>query len=273
MLLISIVFVSLIAISAVSAADNLNDTVAVSDDSDVVAIDNDDAVVKVNNDDSSVAAEDVDDVVSVDAADKENVVSKESYSDSLKIGNRSSSSSGSFNFSSIDFGSLFNGTTISFGNGTTFNFTDLFGENSTFSFGNGTSFNISDLLNGTFSFGNGTNSSFDFSSIMKIFGETKETINATDIEKIYTTNTKFSATVMKDNKTLESGSVIFTVDNKEYVGHIQNGTATVTIPNLKPGDHYIFSEYADVLAKNVITVKKATPKLTAKIKLSKLKQK
>ena len=147
------------------------------------------------------------------------------------------------------------------------------GENSTFSFGNGTSLNISDLLNGTFSFGNGTNSSFDFSSIMKIFGETKETINATDMEKIYTTNTKFSATVMKDNKTLESGSVIFTVDNKEYVGHIQNGTATVTIPNLKPGDHYIFSEYADVLAKNVITVKQATPKLTAKNKAFKVKAK
>ncbi len=78
---------------------------------------------------------------------------------------------------------------------------------------------------------------------------------------------------MKGDKPLDSGSVIFTVDNQEIVGHIVNGTATVTIKDLKPGDHYIFSEYADVLAKNVITVKKATPNLTAKAKTFKVKTK
>jgi hypothetical protein len=264
LLLISVIFVSLIAISAVSAADNVSDSVAVSDDSNVIAVDNDDEIVNVNADESSVAAEDADEIVSVDA-DKD-IVSAESSSDSLKINfsGSSSRSSGSFNFSSIDFGSLFNGTTISFGNGTSFNFTDLFNGNSTFSFGNGTSFNISDLLNGTFSFGNGTNSSFDFSSILNIFGGTTETINATDMKKVYTTNTKFSVNILKGNETLTSGAVIFTVDNKEYAGSWDGDVVSVNLKNLKPGDHFIMTEYGQILAKNKITVSKATPKLTAK---------
>ena len=272
LLFISIIFVSLIAISVVSAADNINDTVAVSDDSSVVAIDSNDEIVNVNVEDTGVAVSDSDDEI-VSAADKEIVVSKGSNDDSLKINFTGSGSGSSFNISNIDFGSLFNGTTISFGNGTSFNFTDLF-NGTTLSFGNGTSFNISVLLNGTFSFGNGTNSTFDFSSILNIFGGTKETINATDIEKVYTTKTDYSAVVMKGNETLTTGTVIFTIDNKEINGRIgSDGVAKISISNLKPGTHYIISEYGDVLTKNVITVKKANPKLTAKNKSFKVKTK
>jgi hypothetical protein len=118
--------------------------------------------------------------------------------------------------------------------------------------------------------GNGT---FDISSILNIFGGSTETINATNVKKVYTPTTKFSVTVMKGNDTVKSGTVVFTVDNKVLTGDIENGVATVSIPSLKPGTHYIISEYGDVLVKNKITVTKATPKLTAKAKAFKVKTK
>ena len=290
LMIISLVFISLLAVSAVSAADNVSDVVEVSnaEDSNVVAVDSEDEIVSTDVADEVVAVDSEDEVVGPDVAHKEDLISKDSKSeDSLKIG---SSGSGS----SFDFSKMFNGTSIDLGNGTKFNLSDLL-NGTTLSFGNGTSINISDLLNGNFSFGNGTsfnissllnsstfgNGTFDFSSIMNIFGggskETsgsKETIEAEDLTKIYTTNTKYSVTVKKGNETLTSGTVIFTVDNKEVNGHIgSNGVATVSLKDLKPGTHYVLVEYGDVLVKKVITVKKATPKLTAKNKAFKVKAK
>ena len=286
LMIISLVFISLLAVSAVSAADNVSDVVEVSnaEDSNVVAVDSEDDVVStdVADDVEVVAADSEDEVLSTDVVEKEDKLSKDSASDdTLKIG-----SSG--NGSSFDFSKMFNGTSIDLGNGTKFNLSDLL-NGTTLSFGNGTSINISSLLNGNFSFGNGTsfnissllnsstfgNGTFDFSSIMNIFGGgSKETIEAEDLTKIYTTNTKYSATVKKGNETLTSGTVIFTVDNKEVNGHIgSNGVATVSLKDLKPGTHYVIVEYGDVLVKKVITVKKATPKLTAKNKAFKVKAK
>ena len=128
------------------------------------------------------------------------------------------------------------------------------------------------ILNSS-TFGNGT---FDFSSIMNIFGgktTDQETIIASDLTKVYTPSTTFSVTVMKGNQTLTTGTVIFTIDNKEYTARIgSNGVASITL-NLNGGTHYVISEYGGVLVKNVITVKKATPKLTAKAKTFKVKTK
>lgn len=276
LMIISLVFISLLAVSAVSAADNVSDVVEVSnaEDSNVVAVDSEDEIVSTDVADEVVAVDSEDEVVGADVAEKEDVISKDSKSeDSLKIG-----SSG--NGSSFDFSKMFNGTSIDLGNGTKFNLSDLL-NGTTLSFGNGTSINISDLLNGNFSFGNGTsfnissllnsstfgNGTFDFSSIINMFGGSKETIEAADLTKVYTANTKYSVTVKKGNETLTSGTVIFTIDNKEVTGHIgSDGVATVSLKNLKPGTHFVVVEYGDVLVKKVITVKKATPKLTAKNK-------
>ena len=278
LLFISIIFVSLIAVSAVSAADNVNDTVAVSDEANIVAVENDKIVSIDDNDKIAsavveesevIAADDADEIVSTDDSEKETVVS-------------SGSSFG--NGSSIDFSKLFNGTSITFGNGTSFNMSSLF-NGTTISFGNGTSFNTSSLFGANITFGNssfnissligGNGTSFDFSKIMDLMGGTpKESINATDISKVYTTNTKYKVTVMKGNETLTTGTVVFTVDNKEYTGHIgSDGVASVVLKNLKPGNHFITSEYGDVLVKNIISVKKANPKLYAKNKSFKVKAK
>ena len=270
MLFISIIFVSLIAVSAVSAADNVNDTVAVSDEANIVAVEND-KIVSADVEESDVlAADNADEIVSADDSDKETVLSDGS----------SSFGSGS----GIDIEKLFNGTSITFGNGTSFNMGDLF-NGTTISFGNGTSFNTSSLFGANITFGNssfnissligGNGTSFDFSKIMDLMGGTpKESINATDISKVYTTNTKYKVTVMKGNETLTTGTVVFTVDNKEYTGHIgSDGVASVVLKNLKPGNHFIISEYGDVLVKNIISVKKANPKLYAKNKSFKVKAK
>ena len=270
MLFISIIFVSLIAVSAVSAADNVNDTVAVSDEANIVAVEND-KIVSADVEESDVlAADNADEIVSADDSDKETVLSDGS----------SSFGSGS----GIDIEKLFNGTSITFGNGTSFNMGDLF-NGTTISFGNGTSFNTSSLFGANFTFGNssfnissligGNGTSFDISKILDMIGGTpKESINATDASGVYLNNIKFKVTVMKGNETLTTGTVVFTIDNKEYTGHIgSDGVASVTLKNLKPGDHFITSEYGDVLVKNVISVKKAVPVLTAKNKAFKAKTK
>ena len=270
MLFISIIFVSLIAVSAVSAADNVNDTVAVSDEANIVAVEND-KIVSADVEESDVlAADNADEIVSADDSDKETVLSDGS----------SSFGSGS----GIDIEKLFNGTSITFGNGTSFNMGDLFNA-TTISFGNGTSFNTSSLFGANFTFGNssfnissligGNGTSFDISKILDMMGGTpKESINATDASGVYLNNIKFKVTVMKGNETLTTGTVVFTIDNKEYTGHIgSDGVASVTLKNLKPGDHFITSEYGDVLVKNVISVKKAAPVLTAKNKAFKAKTK
>ncbi|WP_405310483.1 Ig-like domain-containing protein [Methanobrevibacter sp.] len=270
MLFISIIFVSLIAVSAVSAADNVNDTVAVSDEANIVAVEND-KIVSADVEESDVlAADNADEIVSADDSDKETVLSDGS----------SSFGSGS----GIDIEKLFNGTSITFGNGTSFNMGDLF-NGTTISFGNGTSFNTSSLFGANFTFGNssfnissligGNGTSFDISKILDMMGgTTKESINATDASGVYLKDIIFKVTVMKGNETLTTGTVVFTIDNKEYTGHIgSDGVASVTFNNLKPGDHFITSEYGDVLVKNIISVEKAVPVLTAKNKAFKAKTK
>ena len=234
-------------------------------------MDNADKIVSAGaNDSNVVSADSKDEMVSTDVVEKDDVVS---------IGSKSGNSS------SFDFSSLFNGTSISFGNGTSFNLSSLF-NGTTISFGNGTSFNTSSLLNANFTFGNGTSfnvssligsngTSFDIGSILDIFGgkTVTDSINATDLSKVYTTNTKYSVKVMHGNETLTSGAVSFTIDNKEYVGSWKDGSVYVNLKNLKPGDHFIITEYGQTLDKNKITVAKATPKLTAKNKAFKVKTK
>ena len=200
------------AISAVSATDNINDTVAVSnDDSNVIAVDSEDKIASADVDASDViaVAADDSDVVSSDNGDEvlsTNVVEK----DNVISGSKS---------------------------------------------------------------GNGSN--FDISSILDMFGgkTVQDSINATDFTKDYTTNTKYSVNVLHGNETLTSGAVTFTVDNKEYVGSWKDDSVYVNLKNLKPGDHFIITEYGQTLAKNKITVKKATPKLAAKNKAFKVKTK
>ncbi|WP_458403002.1 hypothetical protein [Methanobrevibacter sp.] len=258
-------FVSLIAVSAVSAADNVSDAVAVSDvdESEVIAVDNEVEPVSVDESDV-VAADNGAEPVSANAA---------ADSEVLKVGSFSSKGNSTFSFgngTTFDISSLLNGTTISFGNGTTMDLSSLlngttitFGNGSTF--GNGT-FDISSLLNGTtLSFGNGTslsfgNSSFDLSSLVGMLGGNtkKDSIEGSDLTKYYTKNTAYKVTVKNGNDTLTSGNVVFTINNKEYVGHIgSDGVASVNLKTLKPGTYYITAEYGTAIVKHTITVKKA----------------
>ena len=86
----------------------------------------------------------------------------------------------------------------------------------------------------------------------------KVVINSTDINKYYTKTIKFAVTINSGNDTVSTGNVIFTINNKEYVGHIdKNGVASVELKSLKPGKYSIFSEYNDYMVKNIITVKKS----------------
>ena len=161
------------------------------------------------------------------------------------------------NGTGIDISGLLNGTGISL-NGTTFDISGLL--NGTGISLNGTTLDISGLLNGTglniSGLSNGTG--FNISSIIDIFGGKKDSINSTDLTKYYTQTTTFKVTVKNGDAPLTSGNVVFTIDNKEYVGSIgSDGVASVKIKNLKPGKHYITSEYAQVMVKNTITVKKA----------------
>jgi hypothetical protein len=284
---ISIFLVSLFVIGAVSATDNVTEDVVISnaEDADVISVDNEDVQVStdliekeniVKDAETTINSSNTDDGNSADQTGTDSNILGVSDSDSaVSIG-------GNSNGTGFDFKSLFNGTTFNSGNGTGFNISDLL--NGTISFGNGTSFNVSELLNGNFSFGNGTsfnissllngtmgNGTFDISSILDMFGGNTKTdsITASDLTTYYAQNTQFKVTVKNGNETLKSGSVIFTIDNKEYVGHIgSDGVATVNIKNLKPGTHYIISEYGQTLAKNVITVKKSiiTKDVTKKVK-------
>ncbi len=263
------VFISLLAIGAVSAADS----------TDIAAIADADNPVDV------ISLEDNVDEISVDDIEKENVVETSADdSDVLAVADETEKVS-------ISFGSG-NGTKFNFGNttfninGTTFNLDDL--TNGTFSLGNGTTFNISSLLNGTIGLGNGTTfnissflngtgngTTFDLSSFMNMFGGTQITATTADIEQVYSGNTVFKATILESNKTVEAGkNVIFTINNKDYIQRTDaNGTATLSI-NLPAGTYYIYTEYNnDIIAKNQIVIKKAASKITASAKTYKAKTK
>ncbi len=274
------VFISLLAIGAVSAADNSTDIAAIADADNPVEV---------------ISLEDNVDEISVDDIEKENVVETSADdSDVLAVADETekvSISFGSGNGTKFNFGSG-NGTKFNFGNttfninGTTFNLGDL--TNGTFSLGNGTTFNISSLLNGTIGLGNGTTfnissflngtgngTTFDLSSFMNMFGGTQVTATTADIEQVYSGNTVFKATILESNKTVEAGkNVIFTINNKDYIERTNaNGTATLSI-NLPAGTYYIYTEYNnDIIAKNQIVIKKAASKITASAKTYKSKTK
>ena len=266
-------FISLLALSAVSAADNIADDIVASDvdDSDVIAVDNENEALNANVDDSDViAADNENEVVSADVAANENVL-KGSSGSGFSFGNGSSFNLGNMTFNingtTFNLGDLTNGT-FSLGNGTSFNISSLL--NDTFSFGNGTSFNISSFLNGT-----GTGTTFDISKFMKMFGDSSsETIEAEDMTTVYTPSITYKVTIKSGNKTVTQGNVVFTINNKEYIGHIRSdGTASVSISGLKAGTYYVVIEYGQTIVKKTITIKKATAKLTAKNKAFKAKVK
>ncbi|WP_298524980.1 hypothetical protein [uncultured Methanobrevibacter sp.] len=262
--LVFMVLISLCLVSAVSAADNSTDVIESADADEVQAIENVDEIIAVEND---VVLE------NAGVADEPALAVDDSAADSslginFTFGGNGGNSSTKFNFSDIkfdlgngtsfDLGSLLNGTTLSFGNGTSFNITDLLNSNMTF--GNGTSFDLGSLMNMT---GNGTGS-FDISSLLGMLGGTKITFNATDINQVYSGNTNFKVTVLDGDKPAAQQTVVFTVDNKDYVGRTdENGTATVSL-DLAAGTHYIYTEYNNVIGKNKIEITKATSKITAK---------
>lgn len=271
LVLISIALVSLLAISAVSAENNISDTIAVSD----VA-----AVSEAGDSADLSAADDINNKLSANDVEKEieekvsaadcDEISAADDTEELSFG--SSGKNTTFDFKNITFNTdngtsfslsdLLNGT-FTLGNGTTFNFSSL--GNGTISFGgNGTKFNFTDMFNSTGSNGTG---SFDFSSIIKMFGDTGPNYSATtsDMELVYSGSTTFKATILDSNKTVEAGKdVIFTINNKDYLERTDaNGTADVKL-SLKPGTYYIYTEYNnEILAKNQITIKKASSKITA----------
>lgn len=270
--LVFMVLISLCLISAVSAADNTTDVIETADVNEVQAIDNADESIGVEND---VVLE------STDVVDEPTLSVDEGAADSTLAANFTFGSKGGngtkFDFSNISFdfgngtkidlGSLLNGTTLSFGNGTSFNFTDLFNSNMTF--GNGTSFNLTQIMNMT---GNGTGS-FDISSILGMLGGSKITFNATDIDKVYSGDTTFKVKVLDSDKPVSQQTVVFTVDNTDYVGRTdENGVATISL-NLAAGTHYIYTEYNNVIGKNKIVIKKADSKITANKKAFKSKTK
>ena len=188
------------------------------------------------------------------------------------------------NLTDFDFGALFgNGTGLNltgfdfgalFGNGTGLNLTGfdlsgLFG-------GNGTGLNLTDLIGNLFG-GNGTNatfdwssifggnttgnntntSSFDMSGIIDMITGKKDSINSTDLTTYYAKKTNFKVTVMSGDKPLTSGSVVFTINNKEYASKIgSDGVATLS-QKLKPGTYFITTEYAQTIVKNKIVIKKS----------------
>lgn len=172
--IILMILISLCIISASSAADNLTDVVEITEDMDnVQSIDNVEENMAVEND--VVLEENVDTidepVLSVDDSGADSSLGEGTFSFGTGgNGTKFDFSNITFNFgngTTIDLGSLLNGTTISLGNGTSFNITDLMNSNMTF--GNGTSFNLTQIMNMT---GNGTGS-FDISAIMDMIGGKK----------------------------------------------------------------------------------------------------
>ena len=272
--LVFMVLISLCVITAASATDNVTDVVEISDDADEVqAIDNiDEENVAVENDvvlEKNVEIVD-EPILSMDNSDDDTSLGDSAFSFGKGNGTTFDFSNITFNFgngTTIDLGSLLNGTTISLGNGTSFNITDLMNSNMTF--GNGTSFNLTQIMNMT---GNGTGS-FDISAIMDMIGGKKVTFEAQDIKQTYSGPITFKVKVLESDKPVSQQTVIFTVDNTDYVGRTdENGTATISL-NLAAGTHYIYTEYNNVIGKNQIEITKAGSKLTANKKTFKSKLK
>ena len=272
--LVFMVLISLCVITAASATDNVTDVVEISDDADEVqAIDNiDEENVAVENDvvlEKNVEIVD-EPILSMDNSDDDTSLGDSAFSFGKGNGTTFDFSNITFNFgngTTIDLGSLLNGTTISLGNGTTFNMSSLLNSNMTF--GNGTSFNLTQIMNMT---GNGT---FDIGAILDLIGgkTSKITFEAEDIKQTYSGPVTFKIKVLDGDKPVTQQTVIFTVDNTDYVGRTdKDGYATLSI-DLAAGTHYVYTEYNNVIGKNKIEITKAASKLTAKKKTFKAKAK
>ena len=276
--IVLMVLISFCIISAASAAENVSDVVEITENvNEVQSIDNVDENIGVEND--AVLEENVDTndepILSAANSGEDTKLSDSSFSFSGFGGNGSSKfdfSNITFDFGNgtkIDLGSLLNGTSISFGNGTSFNISSLLNSNMTF--GNGTSFNLTQIMNMT---GNGTGS-FDISAILDLIGgkTSKITFEAQDIKQTYSGPTTFKIKVLDGDKPVAQQTVVFTVDNTEYVGRTdKDGYATISL-NLAAGTHYVYTEYNNVIGKNKIEITKAASKLTAKKKTFKAKTK
>ena len=273
--LVIMVLISLCFITAASAADNVTDVVEITDDgNDVQSVDNVDENIAVEND--AVLEENVETadepILSAVNSDDDPALGESSFSFSGFGGNGSKFDFSNITFdfgngTTIDLGSLLNGTTISLGNGTTFNMSSLLNSNMTF--GNGTSFNLTQIMNMT---GNGT---FDIGAILDLIGgkTSKITFEAEDIKQTYSGPVTFKIKVLDGDKPVTQQTVIFTVDNTDYVGRTdKDGYATLSI-DLAAGTHYVYTEYNNVIGKNKIEITKAASKLTAKKKTFKAKAK
>ena len=264
LVIISMVFISLLVIGAVSAADDIDDTdvAVITDDNSMDVLSVDDSIAVENKNVIKDGAEGVEGDTGVGEGDS-----------STSDGNRTKFNLGNVTFNlgngtSFNLSSLLNGSTISLGNGTSFNISSLM--NGNMSFGNGTSFNISSILNTS-----GENGTFDISSILGMLGGNtqKVVINATDIDMVYAGSTTFKATITEGNSTVAQKTVIFTINNKDYVKSTNdNGVATLKI-NLAAGTYFIYTEYNNVIQKNKIVIKKAASKLAASAKTYKAKTK
>ena len=240
LVIISMVFISLLVIGAVSAADDIDDT----DDNSMDVLSVDDSIAVENKNVIKDGAEGVEGDTGVGEGDS-----------STSDGNRTK-----FNLGNVTF---------NLGNGTSFNLSSLL-NGSTISLGNGTSFNISSILNTS-----EENGTFDISSILGMLGGNtqKVVINATDIDMVYAGSTTFKATITEGNTTVAQKTVIFTINNKDYVTSTNdNGVATLKI-NLVAGTYFIYTEYNNVIQKNKIVIKKAASKLAASAKTYKAKTK
>ena len=294
-LLISMVIISLLAIGAVSASENASDVIKTSDVNHVVTVEND--VATFDNLSKEIENEQVDlsENEPTEVSESESALLSQSNPVVVNVAddgiNKDDSLSDGFDLSGLfggnstfDLGALFgNGTGLNltdfdfgalFGNGTGLNLTDfdlsgLFG-------GNGTGLNLTDLIGNLFG-GNGTNatfdwssifggnttgnntntSSFDMSGIIDMITGKKDSINSTDLTTYYAKKTNFKVTVMSGDKPLTSGSVVFTINNKEYASKIgSDGVATLS-QKLKPGTYFITTEYAQTIVKNKIVIKKS----------------
>ena len=294
-LLISMVIISLLAIGAVSASENASDVIKTSDVNDVVTVEND--VATFDNLSKEIENEQIDlsENEPTEVSESESALLSQSKPVVVNVAddgiNKDDSLSDGFDLSGLfggnstfDLGALFgNGTGLNltdfdfgalFGNGTGLNLTGfdlsgLFG-------GNGTGLNLTDLIGNLFG-GNGTNatfdwssifggnttgnntntSSFDMSGIIDMITGKKDSINSTDLTTYYAKKTNFKVTVMSGDKPLTSGSVVFTINNKEYASKIgSDGVATLS-QKLKPGTYFITTEYAQTIVKNKIVIKKS----------------
>ncbi len=111
----------------------------------------------------------------------------------------------------------------------------------------------------------------DMGSLMGMFGGAgaTNTIKASNLNKYYTKTTSYKVTLLdSSNKAVAGKYVVFTINNKEYnVKTNSKGVATLKL-KLKPGTYYITAEYDNVIVKKRIKIKNVltTKNLVKKVK-------